>query len=364
MASLSSNSHQAEKQRVLSQDCLPKTTREIEVIPAFRRRSSVSFDDGNLAILAGQSYILVHRGFICRHSAYLAELAENLKSDSCIRLEGRPVLELMEPAEDVSLLFHALYDGVTTLFQQSTNLRIAFVLFRLASTYHIEKLRSEALAFLKKGWPSSLGQWNRRERHVPRFDSDFARAMLLPHPIAVINLARRFNAPELLPAALYELSRYPPSLASAGLFDPHDGLHHVLTLRDLTCLLRGREAASRFLSTFMVNELEGRKPSSACRKRSDDHPDRWRECQSAFDLVTFELLCDVNGVVIGRTSDPLFAMLEAVNMQAHPGDGGAWNLYRPCDVCRDEFAATVYDAREHFWRKLPEWFGIDVPGWG
>jgi hypothetical protein len=39
-----------------------------------QRRPSLSFEDGNVAILAGNFYFLVHRGFLSRQSEYLAEL--------------------------------------------------------------------------------------------------------------------------------------------------------------------------------------------------------------------------------------------------------------------------------------------------
>lgn len=80
--------------------------------PSIQRRPSISFEDGNLAILAGKSYFLVHRGFLCRHSEYLAELSRDSYSRPTMTLEGRPVMRLSESPDDVSLLLHAMYDGL------------------------------------------------------------------------------------------------------------------------------------------------------------------------------------------------------------------------------------------------------------
>jgi hypothetical protein len=77
-----------------------------------QRRLSVSFEDGNIAILAGDSYFLVHRGFLCRKSEYLAELTRDYNSRSSMRLEGRPVLHLPDSPDDISLLLHSMYDGL------------------------------------------------------------------------------------------------------------------------------------------------------------------------------------------------------------------------------------------------------------
>ncbi|KAI0066237.1 hypothetical protein BV25DRAFT_1905815 [Artomyces pyxidatus] len=357
MSALSSNSHHAQAIRCVSPDRTP--TANDNGFP--RRRSSVSFDDGNIAVLAGDYYFIVHRGLLCRHSEYFSGLIDKLdasNAETCTNLDGRPVLRLADSAEDLSLLFHALYDGLNSLLQRQTNLRIAFVLLRLSAVYQFENLHHEALEIMLKAWPSTLAHWNRRERHIPHWDSPLARDILLPHPIAVINLARQVGATELLPAAFYDLSRHLPSSATAGFVDPHDSFHHSLPQDDLVRLLRGREASSRFFSTFIVNELEGRKPSELCLNRAHEDPDRRLDCQGAFEYVTFELLRDVNGVVIGRTSDPLFAMLYAYDMQGKLADA------RTCDICRGEFGTVVTFARDRFWRQLPDWFGVDLSVWG
>lgn len=77
-----------------------------------QRRSSLSFEDGNVAILAGKSYFLVHRGFLSRQSEYLAELTKDLHARPTMTLEGRPVLHLPDSPDDISLLLHSMYDGL------------------------------------------------------------------------------------------------------------------------------------------------------------------------------------------------------------------------------------------------------------
>src|SRR5579859_271407 len=56
--------------------------------PGIQRRPSISFEDGNLAVLAGRSYFLVHRGFLSRQSVYLAELSRDTYSRPNMTLEG------------------------------------------------------------------------------------------------------------------------------------------------------------------------------------------------------------------------------------------------------------------------------------
>jgi len=129
--------------------------------------------------------------------------------------------------------------------------------------------------------------------------------------------------------------------------------------------LRGREHTSRFLSTFVVNNLEGRDCSAGCLHRNEQDPFRKRICQATFEATTFEILRDANGVIYHRTSDPLFAMMDADLMQNRNESGNArFQLYhRACGPCRMEFTASVDRAREDLWSKLPGWFNVDLPSW-
>jgi len=181
----------------------------------------------------------------------------------------------------------------------------------------------------------------------------------------VINLAREIGFHEVLPAAMYDLSRYNPSDTAAGHLSWDDSMS-MLTREDLLNVLRGREHASRFFSTFIVNELEGRKPSSWCFRRKDDKSHERRACQIAFEAITFELLRDVNGVISNRPSDPLYAIADAELIQLKDdlvGNDGL-SAMKTCEACRAEFSVSVEAVREEFWRKLPTWFGVEVPNWG
>jgi hypothetical protein len=141
---------------------------------------------------------------------------------------------------------------------------------------------------------------------------------------------------------------------------------YQLSERDLMNVLCGREHASRFLSTFIVNELEGREPSQWCFYRHQEQVEHRRACQIAFEAITFELLRDANGVVCNRNSDPLYAIQDAELMQTRDDIPGMENhvVYRACETCRAEFGAVVDAARQEFWAKLPEWFGVEVSNWG
>ena len=180
----------------------------------------------------------------------------------------------------------------------------------------------------------------------------------------VINLARAVDALYLLPSAFYDLSRCYPSDTAAGYTCPRTQETHHLSEPDLTKLLTGKEHASRFLSTFVRDELVNREPAANCIYKAESDLRLKRRCQTAFEAITFEMLRDVNGVVCHRSSDPLFAIMDAELMQSRDDLAGQYGVsLRVCDSCRSEFSVAVDTAREEGWRRLPLWFGITLQPW-
>ncbi len=64
-----------------------------------------------------------------------------------------------------------------------SNLRIASILLRLFAKYAMEHLFNDTLTILYKAWPTTLTQWTRRERQLPRVNTEAAKAISLPHPM-------------------------------------------------------------------------------------------------------------------------------------------------------------------------------------
>lgn len=81
-------------------------------LPAPSRHPDLCFNDGNLAILTGDHYFLVHQGLLCRHSVVLSSVVKALEGKQARFLEGRLVLELEDGSDDVYYFLLALYDGM------------------------------------------------------------------------------------------------------------------------------------------------------------------------------------------------------------------------------------------------------------
>lgn len=74
------------------------------------RHEELCFEDGNIAVLCGHKYFLVHRSVLFRHSTVLEEMAQSSMSDDCVHvLEGRSVLRLPHTPDEVYVLLKCLY---------------------------------------------------------------------------------------------------------------------------------------------------------------------------------------------------------------------------------------------------------------
>ncbi|KAH9942297.1 uncharacterized protein BXZ73DRAFT_41159 [Epithele typhae] len=326
------------------------------------RHSELCFEDGNLSIIIGKQYFIVHRGVLCLHSQVFHKRIKAIKSGDDRLLEGLAVLYLDDSPEDFAHFLQALYGLPHNNIADEFTVTAAIL--RLATKYEVEVLRENAMRCLSLSWPTTLQLWECREKAATTVDGVYAPRPILPHPIPLIELAREIGAPQLLPSAFYDLSRYLPSQMMEGHM-ASDGTHYTLSHDDLCRALRGKEQAARYFSTFIVTELEGRPYSSLCVHRNEIHPSVKRSCQMAFEAVTFELIRDVNGMVCNRNSDPLFSILESVAMQTRDDQPGVENrvAYRACEACRLEFRAVVDAGREEFWRNLPSWFELDLKTW-
>jgi hypothetical protein len=176
-------------------------------IEAPSRHPDLCFSDGNIAILAGGCYFLVHEGFICRHSQVLDKLAKRLEQSQSILVEGRKVLQLDDSPEAIVNFLHALYDGmwvlVPTMLQVHMWLLIGAIissslpwdgmkfsvvseLLRLLTKYQVNHLRTEVLQRLSSAWPSTLALWDLRETKATNSAGLYSPRETLPHPMCVL----------------------------------------------------------------------------------------------------------------------------------------------------------------------------------
>ncbi|PCH44082.1 hypothetical protein WOLCODRAFT_77004 [Wolfiporia cocos MD-104 SS10] len=336
-------------------------------------RTDFWFADGNIVLVAQHAAFKVHRGQLERHSEVFRDLFSIPQPEKEDKIDGCPWVELHDSPSDVLHLLSALYDGLYFAKSSAANFCAISGVLRLSTKYMIEHLRQCCLLRLRHDWPSTLAGWDLREKEATDCLGRYAPRECYPHPILVIQLASELDLVDLLPAALYDLSRYGPRKIVSGTVPPHpywstaldakageEPARICLSRQELCTTLLGREASQRYLAAFIDKELSARKVAPGCAHRADDNG---RVCRESFYFIMLNILRSVGGIACGRDADPLFSLVQAVDMLSRTdfSDGTKQCALKLCGSCKAGFALAAARAREEVWTLIPEWFGLKKP---
>lgn len=289
---------------------------------------------------------------------------------------------------------------------------------RLSCKYFISVPRKQCLERLQTYFPTTLADWDRRERMSFAPDGHYEARNEIPSPIHVINLARELNIGSILPAAFYDLARYGTSKTASGTQPlahlvlegasnenspisacspapslsfllastltrpsfiysspasvardysyPSSPLSYsptlvqeeapvVLSHDDLVLTFRGRETLQRSVATFLDAHIKNRTPAPGCTGG--------QACLDAFYFVTINTLRSVAGVAVGRDGDPLFTLGQMIDVLYHAEwvDGQSQYLrgLPMCGKCREEFIPVVHAGRQAIWDQVPALFELE-----
>ncbi|KAF8168565.1 hypothetical protein B0H34DRAFT_64923 [Crassisporium funariophilum] len=347
----------------------------IQELPPSLVRSDFWFNDGNLIIIAGLAAFKVHRGQLERHSEVFSDLFSIPQPKDPELIDGCSCVELQDCPSDVFYFLGALYDGLYFKSPRSSDFPAIAAVLRLSTKYLVEHLRQRCLARLEADWPSTLAGWDLRERHSTDETGRYVPRDCCPHPILVIELALDMNLPSILPAALYDLSRYGPSKILSGAVSPTTAYEQKISQlhgipfplekpvrlsRDMLCrTLRGRESTQRYMAGFISKDLHGRIPSADCLNRHEKEGPS-RPCHESFYFIMLNILRSVGGIACGRDADPLYTLVQATEMlfRTDFSDGQRQCGLKLCQPCKADFAASASKARETVWSQIPQWFAL------
>ena len=250
----------------------------------YARHPDLWFSDGSVVLKAETTLFRVHMSILSRHSIFFRDMftlpqpPQQAQDDV---VEGCPVVSLQDSADDLASLLVAIYDGTSFGDNGRDDFKVVAGILRLSSKYMVDSLRTKALAHLTEAWPPTLKGWDLREDRARTYEQDtgHGRGQLYPSPIVsfihffqarrecdrlsvqeVINLAREINAPSLLPAAFYDLSRYHYTQIFEPLDEdplyPRDPRHGQLSPQDMQKLALGKESSSRFITSLIQSMSE------------------------------------------------------------------------------------------------------------
>ncbi|KAK7690526.1 hypothetical protein QCA50_005624 [Cerrena zonata] len=216
------------------------------------------FEDGNIILIAQYTPFKVHRGLLSRKSEVFRDMFTLPPPESpnkCDLMDGIPIVHMSDNWEDLSIVLSVLYDGQAFFgFQQQIiHFQTIAALLRLGHKYGLTELEQEAIARLKRLFPTELDDFF-DEYTGSKYDRD-NRSLCCPDSkihlkssdaVEAINLARTYNIPSILPSAFYICSRLPINLLVKGV--PTLGSRvsrNMLSRADLVRCLEGQIELSR-----------------------------------------------------------------------------------------------------------------------
>ncbi|CAK5279945.1 unnamed protein product [Mycena citricolor] len=339
-------------------------------------RSDLWFCDGNVIIIACSVAFKVHRGQLRRHSVVFDDLFSIPQPQDQDLYDGCPWIEVYDCPSDMLYFLKAIYDGLYFKSPGANDFPAVAATLRLSTKYIVESLRQRCISRLDLDWPSTLAGWDQREASATDAQGHYSPRAACPHPVLTIEFAIDLDLRTLLPAAMYDLARYGPSKILSGTAPVKKHSFGATSRQDpaqetdkprlttlspalLVAVYRGREQAQKFLSDFVVEELQGRAPARDCAHSEDSAASRW--CRESFYFIMLNVLRSVGGIACGRDADPLFTLVQAVDMLSRTdfSDGHRQCGLKICHPCKVDFAKAANRARERVWKLLPEWFGLE-----
>jgi len=354
---------------------------DLETGQELHRHADLWLKDGSVICQAERTLFRVHVSQLSRHSALFRDIftlpqpsrprSRSLSSFDSVVLEeceNLPTVLLQDKADDVANFLAALYDGPNFGNNDQEDFRVVSGILRLSTKYIVDSLRSKALAHLCIAWPSTLKGWDAREDVARSYEmaTSASAGHFYPSPIAVINLAREINAPCLLPAAFYDLSRY----SYSQIYEPADDeplyqstASESLLPLDMQRLALGKEAAGHNITALIqtmghaqthIRHAQAhthiRKNSSggicvsaaACRK----------DFSELVDLATQHYLFDRER----GHCDPLYVSEELGQLKSAE--------FSECKACARSLETWAAKEREKMWKMIPLWFRLETPSEG
>lgn len=324
-------------------------------LSAVHKSHDLWYPDGTVILRAEGTLYCVYGGFLCQHSAVFKDMFEACQSQET--LEGRPVIPMFDPVDDVYHFLKAIYDAQCVLLRSLSasaecsfwNLESAPVRFletrilhdvpsmmtvlRMMTKYQVKYFRQRTLeTLLYAHCPSADLASYRRKDTVKPFSM---------HPatyIHIINGALAAAAPVLLPSALYhlvaicgerEILQGTPSAdgSELRLLDAEDKLKALLGLRNLREALRMR--VDKFLCYPTFEDLKDCARPLICRSIFSA---KARQLDRARSLPTFR----------DEVPDGRIARLS-------------------CETCYAKWQSSREEGLKEVWEALPSFF--DLPPW-
>ncbi|KAJ7500428.1 hypothetical protein B0H11DRAFT_1995338 [Mycena galericulata] len=304
------------------------------------------FEDGNIVIQAGNSQFRVHRGILASCSPVFQDMLSFPQPSESELVQGCPLVLLHDSAADVAVFLRAIFDSSFFMpFPIRTKFDVVLGCLRLGHKYGVDYLRRRALIHLSSGYPTTLSELDTRACHKdPSVSISETISWRWPdlesHTIFLIELAREVEAPWILPVAFYNLSIFCRKLGKDIFHGTvYHGVRTCLSIQDQSAFINGHIVQMHSATTDVLRFLSHPMDIEGCLVPTYCHEKRLEAIES------------IREVIRDNPSNPL-----------NVWDEDDWErLQDVCRVCLAALKTTHQNARQTFWDKLPELYGL--PPW-
>ncbi|KAJ7612151.1 hypothetical protein FB45DRAFT_843444 [Roridomyces roridus] len=321
-----------------------------------QRVDGLWFEDGNLVLQAENTQYRVYHGLLAASSPVFKDMMGLPRPPDSELVEGCPFVQLHDSAAETTVFLRAIfYASSFPPFPIQADFRTVSGCLRLGHKYQVDLLRRRALIHLSSVFDTQLERWDRitilraqaDSGTPPALDSVVSILQWTPSTwssilVPAMQVAREADALWLLPDAFYNLSIAVAARSLSGAEVLH-GVHYGGTFFKLH---------PQDQESFLVG-----------------HAMQYKSTTDALDFLA--LPADIPGCEsregCARTRYNAIGSSRArvQALSSHPlsvWSPGLWNLLKNlCPTCRDALEAKHKAARQAFWDKLPEIYGL--PSW-
>ncbi|KAI0785498.1 hypothetical protein BC629DRAFT_1735552 [Irpex lacteus] len=324
----------------------------------------------------------LHRAVLTEHCQ--SEVLLTLSGDEQEQYDGVPRLRLSDDADDLAILFSAMYDiGSLHLTPRhpDTPLRLHGPT-TLAQKYKATTVLTAITTRIIQDWPLTLADWLARQdekRDVLAMLRPYGyvdpkakplEEYSFPEPAAAIRFAMEFDCPSILPAAFYELAiandaQHREPTGSLTLASPLVPIRwNLLSKPDLLRLISGEKALQHTLSTSLQT-ISRETKIFGCKRDGSYYPGGVTNCAKAVDRYLADLSTgkyglggSVSGGGVMRTDaiGCLKWLEETEQEDLEDEEVWVWD----CMLGQETFEEAVKREMQKVWDALPKCFGLQV----
>ncbi|KAJ7287207.1 hypothetical protein C8J57DRAFT_1460615 [Mycena rebaudengoi] len=298
-------------------------------------RSTIWHDDGGVVLQADDTQFRVHWGVLSLHSPFFQGMRGLPQPPDQETVEGCPLIELPDTAEDFEHLLNALYHPAVTN-QKALSFAMIASFIRLGRKYEFKELLDIAMIRLTFEHPTSLQGYDATLVITDVADgrSPLYRATSIVHYggilLDLVNLARENSLLSILPCAYYRVLVFHKLVDIFDSIRRQDGTSATLTPTDQRTLVLARQKI--YEAQWKTGNTLGWAGSVLGHGQCDSH------CRSRSILDTIAR----KGAIVALYPVEIF-------------------LSRFCVRCKSNAQESMALGRAKMWEDLPGFFGL--PAW-